>query len=107
MEEAWKYITPEQGVYEVIPSNYLISKNTRQGFVGAFIAGILGGVFSSPCSTQVLIALLAIVAGKRSIFWGILLLLMYSIGHGRWLSKKSPPGRLYHCELEKFVEIGT
>jgi cytochrome c biogenesis protein CcdA len=70
------------GIYEVIPSSYLISKNTKRGFVGAFIAGILGGVFSSPCSTPVLIALLAIVAGKGSFLWGILLLLLYSIGHG-------------------------
>jgi cytochrome c biogenesis protein CcdA len=70
------------GIYEIIPSNYLVSKNTKRGYLGAFIAGILGGVFSSPCSTPVLIALLAIVAGKGSIFWGILLLLMYSIGHG-------------------------
>lgn len=70
------------GVFEIIPSSYLISKSTRKGFVGAFIAGILGGIFSSPCSTPVLIALLAIVAGKGSILWGILLLLLYSIGHG-------------------------
>jgi cytochrome c biogenesis protein CcdA len=70
------------GIFEIIPSSYLISKNTKKGFVGAFIAGILGGIFSSPCSTPVLIALLAIVAGKGSVFWGILLLLLYSIGHG-------------------------
>jgi len=70
------------GIFEIIPSSYLISKNTKRGFVGAFIAGILGGVFSSPCSTPVLIALLAIVAGKGSILWGTLLLLLYSIGHG-------------------------
>ncbi|MPM31716.1 Thiol:disulfide interchange protein DsbD [bioreactor metagenome] len=70
------------GIFEIIPSSYLISKNTKKGFVGAFIAGILGGIFSSPCSTPVLIALLAIVAGKGSILWGILLLLLYSIGHG-------------------------
>lgn len=70
------------GIFEIIPSSYLISKNTKKGFVGAFIAGILGGIFSSPCSTPVLIALLAIVAGKGSIIWGILLLLLYSIGHG-------------------------
>lgn len=70
------------GLFEIIPSSYLISKNTRKGFFGAFITGILGGVFSSPCSTPVLIALLAIVAGKGSILWGILLLLLYSIGHG-------------------------
>lgn len=70
------------GIFEIIPSSYLISKNTKKGFIGAFIAGILGGIFSSPCSTPVLIALLAIVAGKGSILWGILLLLLYSIGHG-------------------------
>jgi len=70
------------GIFEIIPSSYLISKNTKKGFAGAFIAGILGGIFSSPCSTPVLIALLAIVAGKGSILWGILLLLLYSIGHG-------------------------
>lgn len=70
------------GIYEIIPSSYLLSKNTRRGFAGAFIAGILGGIFSSPCSTPVLIALLAIVAGKGSMVWGILLLLIYSVGHG-------------------------
>ncbi len=46
------------------------------------IAGILGGVFSSPCSTPVLIALLAIVAGSENMLFGILLLLLYSVGHG-------------------------
>jgi len=70
------------GIFEIIPSSYLVSKNTRKGYVGAFIAGILGGVFASPCSTPVLIALLAIVAGKGNIIWGILLLLVYSVGHG-------------------------
>lgn len=70
------------GIFEIIPSSYLISKSTKKGFAGAFIAGILGGIFSSPCATPVLIALLAIVAGKGSILWGILLLLLYSIGHG-------------------------
>ena len=70
------------GIFEVIPSSYLLAKNTKRGYAGALIAGILGGVFSSPCSTPVLIALLTIVAGKGSILWGIVLLLMYSIGHG-------------------------
>ena len=69
-------------IFEIIPSSYLISKNKKRGYLGALIAGILGGIFSSPCSTPVLIALLAIVAGQGSILWGILLLLLYSIGHG-------------------------
>lgn len=70
------------GIFEIIPSSYLISKSNKKGFIGAFVAGILGGIFSSPCATPVLVALLAIVAGKGSILWGILLLLLYSIGHG-------------------------
>lgn len=69
-------------IFNFIPSTYLLSKSTRRGYAGALIAGILGGIFSSPCATPVLIALLAIVAGKGSVAWGMLLLLLYSIGHG-------------------------
>jgi cytochrome c-type biogenesis protein len=69
-------------IFEIIPSSYLLAKSKKRGYAGALIAGILGGVFSSPCSTPVQIALLAIVAGKGSILWGILLLLFYSVGHG-------------------------
>lgn len=69
------------GIFNFIPSVNLISKNKKKGFVGAFLAGILGGIFSSPCSTPVLIALLAIVSGEGNLLWGILLMLLYSIGH--------------------------
>lgn len=68
-------------IYNFIPSVNLISKNKKKGFIGAFIAGILGGIFSSPCSTPVLIVLLAIIAGQNSMLWGILLMLLYSVGH--------------------------
>ncbi len=70
------------GILEIIPSNNLISKNTKKGYLGAFSAGILGGVFSSPCSTPVLVVLLSIVANRGSVIYGILLLLLYSLGHG-------------------------
>ena len=69
------------GVFNLIQSANLLSKSKKRGFVGAFLAGILGGIFSSPCSTPVLIALLAIVAGNGNLLWGILLMLLYSIGH--------------------------
>lgn len=59
----------------------LISKSRKKGYAGAFLAGILGGIFSSPCSTPVLIALLAIVAGEGNLLRGVLLMLLYSIGH--------------------------
>lgn len=68
-------------IFNFIPSLNLISKSKKRGFIGAFLAGILGGIFSSPCSTPVLIALLAIVAGEGNLIWGILLMLLYSIGH--------------------------
>ena len=68
-------------IFNFIPSVNLLGKNKRKGFAGAFLAGILGGLFSSPCSTPVLIALLAIVAGEGNLLWGILLMLLYSVGH--------------------------
>ena len=68
-------------IYNFIPSTFLITKNTKRGYIGALMAGILGGVFSSPCSTPVLIVLLAVVAGQGRLLWGILLLLLYSVGH--------------------------
>lgn len=68
-------------IYNFIPSFNLLAKNTKRGFIGAFITGILGGIFSSPCSTPVLIVLLAIVAKDRNFLWGILLMTLYAIGH--------------------------
>ena len=68
-------------VYNFIPSTFLINKSKKRGYIGALLAGIFGGVFSSPCSTPVLIVLLAIVTLQGKIFWGILLFLLYSAGH--------------------------
>jgi len=68
-------------VYNFIPSTFLINKNTKKGYIGALSAGVLGGVFSSPCSTPVLIVLLAVVSIQGKLFWGILLFLLYSLGH--------------------------
>lgn len=68
-------------IYDFIPSTFLTSKNKRKGYLGALIAGILGGVFSSPCATPVLVVLLGVVAQGGNVAWGILLLLLYSIGH--------------------------
>ncbi len=68
-------------LFEFIPSTYLVSRSNRRGYLGALAAGALGGLFSSPCATPVLIALLALVAGKGQLGWGILLLLLYAAGH--------------------------
>jgi len=68
-------------IFNFIPSTNLLSKNRKRGFVGALLAGVLGGIFSSPCATPVLIVLLGILAGGSNLAWGILLMLCYSIGH--------------------------
>jgi len=68
-------------IYDFIPSSYLTGKNTKKGYLGAFLAGILGGIFSSPCATPMLVVLLAIVAKEGNILWGVFLLLLYSLGH--------------------------
>lgn len=69
------------GIISIIPSTYAQSKNTRKGYPGSLLLGVLGGLFSSPCATPVLIALLALVAQGGHPVWGIFLLLLYSIGH--------------------------
>lgn len=68
-------------VFTFIKPTYLTSKNTKKGYIGAFLTGILGGVFSSPCSTPILVVLLAIVGQSGNVLYGILLLLLYSIGN--------------------------
>ncbi len=68
-------------LFTFIPSTYLVSKSSKRGYLGALLAGGLGGLFSSPCATPVLIALLALVAGKGQLWWGVLLLLLYAAGH--------------------------
>ncbi len=66
----------------IIPQPGVTDKHKRRGYIGAALAGLLGGLLSSPCATPVLVTLLAMVAKEGNLFWGILLLLMYSIGHG-------------------------
>lgn len=68
-------------IISLIPSTYATGKNKKRGFIGAFFAGILGGLFASPCATPVLIVLLAYVTKEGNIPLGIFLLLLYSLGH--------------------------
>ncbi len=68
-------------IYNFIPSTNLLAKSKKRGYIGAFVAGILGGVFSSPCATPVLVVLLGIVARSGNVGWGIILLLLYALGH--------------------------
>lgn len=68
-------------IINIIPQSTALSKSTKKGYIGAAIAGLLAGLFASPCATPVLIVLLAMVAEKGSLIWGIVLLLFYSVGH--------------------------
>ena len=68
-------------VFTLIKSTNLQSKNTKKGYAGAIIAGILGGIFSSPCSTPVLVALLALASNSGNVLFGMFLLLLYWIGN--------------------------
>ena len=68
-------------VFNFIPSTFATSKNKRRGYIGAFLTGILGGLFASPCATPVLVVLLAYVAKEANIVLGVILLLLYSLGH--------------------------
>lgn len=68
-------------IINIIPQSALMNKNNKKGYLGAVLAGMLGGLFASPCATPVLIALLAVVARDGRIIWGFVLLLLYSIGY--------------------------
>lgn len=68
------------GVFQFTPQACRMPAR-REGFIGAFLLGILGGILASPCSTPVLVAILAFVAGKGNVYLGIGLLAVYSIGH--------------------------
>lgn len=70
------------GIYYFIKPTNLINKSRSRNYIGAFISGILGGFFSSPCSTPVMIALVSIVlASGANIAWSILLFAAYALGH--------------------------
>jgi cytochrome c biogenesis protein CcdA len=53
----------------------------RSGAMGALLMGLLIGAVSSPCATPVLVVILALVAAKAQVLYGLSLLFTYSIGH--------------------------
>lgn len=68
------------GVINIIPG-VVFEEEGRKGYLGAFFAGIIGGIFASPCSTPVLIVILTFILRQNNILAGLLLMLMYSLGH--------------------------
>lgn len=69
-------------VWEVFPSKHHHAHYPeRKGFIGAFLAGIAGGLFSTPCSAPILVAILALISGSGKFILVILLMIAYSAGH--------------------------
>lgn len=70
------------GLIHVIPHIHVSETMTKKGYAGAFLTGALGGVFASHCAIPVMVALLALVAELgRNAWWGILLMILYALGH--------------------------
>jgi len=61
-----------------IPAGIRVKK---QGYVGAFLLGLLFGVVSTPCAVPILAVLLAFVAEKGNVLYGGFLLFVYALGH--------------------------
>lgn len=56
-----------------------------KGYLGAFLFGLTSGSVAAPCAVPVLGTILAIVASRKSIFFGVSLLVSFSIGLGTLL----------------------
>jgi cytochrome c biogenesis protein CcdA len=68
-------------IFIFITSTNLMARSKLRGSLGALAAGVLGGLFASPCATPVLAVLLSLLASDGNILWAILVMLTYSIGN--------------------------
>lgn len=68
-------------VVKLFPNCGVRQTTTKKGGLGAFLLGLLGGAFASPCVTPVLAAILAVISSGINLGVGILMLVTYSIGH--------------------------
>ena len=69
------------GWLKLLPDNCSLQVK-RYGLGGALLAGMIGGIASSPCATPALAAILALVAIKGNWLYGATMLLAYSFGRG-------------------------
>ncbi|MCM8800901.1 MAG: sulfite exporter TauE/SafE family protein [Candidatus Omnitrophica bacterium] len=73
------------GMLEFIPIPYLnlsYSVKQRRGYLGTFILGLSSGLTIGPCLSPVLGAILAYLATKRNILYGMSLLFSFAFGLG-------------------------
>ncbi|MFY8257319.1 cytochrome c biogenesis CcdA family protein [Clostridium perfringens] len=53
----------------------------REGILDVFFLGILSGILTSPCATPIMAAIIAFIAASGNLVIGMIMLLMYSLGH--------------------------
>ncbi|MDK0627875.1 cytochrome c biogenesis protein CcdA [Clostridium perfringens] len=53
----------------------------REGILDAFFLGILSGILASPCATPIMAAIIAFIVASGNLVIGMIMLLMYSLGH--------------------------
>lgn len=74
------------GFYEIqVPvfiRSKLGNKKISQGYVGAYLSGLIAGIVASPCVGPVLVALLTYVAQNQRALLGFFLLFTYAMGLG-------------------------
>ncbi len=64
-----------------IPEGLSRFRPKKAGLYGAFLLGLLFGLVSAPCAAPILVVVLAFVASKGNLPYGLALLLTYAVGH--------------------------
>lgn len=64
---------------------FLGGASSRKGLVGSFVVGATSGLIMGPCTAPVLGVLLAFVAAKQNVVYGMALLFVFSLGMGTLL----------------------
>lgn len=97
------------GLINIVKSKNLMSKNKHTGYFGAFFTGILGGLFSSPCATPVLISLIALSSRSGNVLISVLMFVSFGIGHSLiTIFAGSGVGKIWEIiESEKYQKISN
>jgi len=69
------------GLYRLRLPSLPVVQPRRRGLAGAFVLGLFFGVVSSPCATPALVVVLAFVATRGEMLYGVALLFVYALGH--------------------------
>lgn len=69
------------GLYRLRLPSLPVVQPRRRGLAGAFVLGLFFGVVSSPCATPALVVILAFVATRGEMLYGVALLFVYALGH--------------------------